>query len=419
MTAPHDIDPKNFLADLLSQASPDLMRQMLTTFVNALLSAEADSVCGAAYGSRSDERTNRRNGYRHRDLDTRAGTLDVAIPKLREGSYFPDWLLERRRRAEAALTTVVATCYLLGVSTRRMDKLVQTLGITGLSKSQVSEMSKDLDSQVAAFRTRPLDAGPYRYLAADALMLKVREHGRVVKVACMVATGINAEGFREILGVQLASAETKEGWLGFFRDLAARGVSGVRLITSDAHAGLVEAAGAVFPAACWQRCRTHYATNLMAVCPKSQWPAVKALLHSVYTQPDAEAVRAQYQHMVETLDKHLPAASEHLEAAREDVLAFTHFPKELWKKVWSNNPNERLNKEIRRRTDVVGIFPNRDSVIRLVGAVLAEQHDEWSESRRYMSLESLTATDALWEAAATETDPETVTETADPAAIAA
>ena len=203
MTAPHDIDPQAFLSDLLTQASPDLMRQMLTTFINALLSAEADSVCGAAYGARSDERTNRRNGYRHRDLDTRAGTIDVAIPKLREGTYFPDWLLERRRRAEAALTTVVATCYLLGVSTRRMDKLVQTLGITGLSKSQVSEMSKDLDAQVEAFRTRPLDAGPYRFVAADALVLKVREHGRVVKVAAMVATGINNDGYREILGLQL------------------------------------------------------------------------------------------------------------------------------------------------------------------------------------------------------------------------
>ena len=395
MTAPHDIDPQAFLSDLLTQASPDLMRQMLTTFINALLSAEADSVCGAAYGARSDERTNRRNGYRHRDLDTRAGTIDVAIPKLREGTYFPDWLLERPRRAEAALTTVVATCYLLGVSTRRMDKLVQTLGITGLSKSQVSEMSKDLDAQVEAFRTRPLDAGPYRFVAADALVLKVREHGRVVKVAAMVATGINNDGYREILGLQLGTAETREGWLGFFRDLAARGLSGVELITSDAHAGLVEAAGAVFGTAQWQRCRTHYAANLMAVCPKSQWPAVKALLHSVYTQPDVEAVIAQYEHMIDTLATHLPAAAEHLEGARDEVLTFTKFPKEVWKKIWSNNPNERLNKEIRRRTDVVGIFPSRVAVIRLVGAVLAEQHDEWTESRRYMSLESLTATDTM------------------------
>ena len=203
MTAAPSIDPARFLQDELAQASPDLMRDMLTTFINALLSAQADSVCGAEYGARSQERTNRRNGYRHRDLDTRAGTIDVAIPKLREGSFFPDWLLTRRRRAEEALVTVVATCYLLGVSTRRMDKLVRTLGITGLSKSTVSEMAKDLDEQVAAFRTRPLNEGPYTFVAADALTMKVREGGRVVKIAVMVATGVNADGYREVLGLSL------------------------------------------------------------------------------------------------------------------------------------------------------------------------------------------------------------------------
>ncbi len=214
MTATLSIDPDVFLHEQLAQASPDLMRELLTTFINALLSAQADSVCGAEYGARTAERTNRRNGYRHRDLDTRAGTLDVAIPKLREGSFFPDWLLERHRRAEAALTTVVATCYLLGVSTRRMDKLVRTLGITGLSKSKVSEMAADLDEQVAAFRTRPLDQGPYTFVAADALTMKVREGGRVVKVAVMVATGVNADGYREVLGIQCATTESGAGWLG-------------------------------------------------------------------------------------------------------------------------------------------------------------------------------------------------------------
>ena len=392
MTAAPSIDPARFLQDELAQASPDLMRDMLTTFINALLSAQADSVCGAEYGTRSQDRTNRRNGYRHRDLDTRAGTIDVAIPKLREGSFFPDWLLTRRRRAEEALVTVVATCYLLGVSTRRMDKLVRTLGITGLSKSTVSEMAKDLDEQVAAFRTRPLTEGPYLFVAADALTMKVREGGRVVKVAVMVATGVNADGYREVLGISCATAESGAGWLGFFRDLVARGLSGVALVTSDAHAGLIDAIGATLPAASWQRCRTHYAANLMAITPKSQWGWVKALLHSVYDQPNTEAVHPQFDRVLDGLHDKLPAVAEHLEGARADILAFTAFPKEIWRQIWSNNPNERLNREIRRRTDVVGIFPNRDAIIRLVGAVLAEQHDEWAEQRRYFSLDALTRT---------------------------
>jgi transposase-like protein len=389
MTATTSIDPSLFLHEQLAQASPDLMRELLGTFINALLSAQADSVCGAEYGTRSPDRTNSRNGYRHRDLDTRAGTIDVAVPKLREGTFFPDWLLERHRRAEAALTTVVATCYLLGVSTRRMDKLVRTLGITGLSKSQVSVMAKDLDEQVAAFRTRPLSDGPYTFVAADALTMKVREDRRVVKVAVMVATGVNADGYREVLGIHTATTESAAGWLSFFRDLTARGLSGVAMVTSDAHAGLVEAIGATLPAASWQRCRTHYAANLMAATPKSQWGWVKALLHSVYDQPDAEAVNAQFDRVLEGLYEKLPKVAEHLELARADILAFTVFPKEIWRQIWSNNPNERLNREIRRRTDVVGIFPNRDAVIRLAGAVLAEQHDEWAEQRRYLGLEAL------------------------------
>ena len=389
MTAPSSIDPARFLDEQLAQASPDLLRQMLTTFINTLMSAEADAVCGADYGARSAERTNTRNGYRHRDFDTRAGTLDVAIPKLRSGSYFPDWLLERRRRAERALTTVVATCYLLGVSTRRMEKLVESLGITRLSKSQVSEMAKDLDAQVADFRHRPLDAGPYTFVAADALVLKVREGGRVVNVHALVATGVNADGHREILGLQVTSAEDGAGWLGFFRDLTARGLTGVALVTSDAHAGLVTAIGATLPGAAWQRCRTHYAANLMAATPKASWPWVRALLHSVYDQPDAASVHAQFDRVLDALADKLPRVAEHLEAARADVLAFTAFPKEVWRQIWSNNPSERLNREIRRRTDVVGIFPDRDSLIRLVGAVLAEQHDDWIEGRRYLGLDVL------------------------------
>jgi putative transposase len=390
MTAPHILNPAAVLDNALSGASPDLMRTLLRTVINALLSAEADAVCGAEYGTSSPQRVNSRNGYRHRELDTRAGTIDVAIPKLRQGSYFPDWLLERRKRAEAALISVVATCYLLGVSTRRMDKLVATLGITSLSKSQVSRMAADLDEQVTAFRTRPLDdAGPFTFVAADALTMKVREHGRVVNAVVLIATGVNADGHREVLGVKVVTSETKEAWNAFFADLVARGLHGVLLVTSDAHAGLIEAIAANLPGTAWQRCRTHYAANLMGVCPKASWGWVKALLHSVYDQPDADAVHAQYDRVLDALTDKLPAVAEHLDAARADLLAFTAFPKEIWRQIWSNNPNERLNREVRRRTDVVGIFPDRDAITRLVGAVLAEQHDEWAEGRRYLGLDAL------------------------------
>jgi transposase-like protein len=389
MTDSHPIDVEKVLADQLATASPDLLRGLLSTFIQVLMSAEADAVCGADYGQRSPQRSNRRNGYRQRDFDTRAGTIDVAIPKLRQGSYFPDWLLQRRKRAERALTSVVATCYLLGVSTRRMERLVESLGVTGLSKSQVSVMAAELDEAVEAFRTRPLDAGPYTFVAADALVLKVRENGRVVGVHTLIATGVNAEGYREILGVAVTSAEDGAGWLTFFRDLVARGLSGIALVTSDAHPGLVAAIGATLPGATWQRCRTHYAVNLMAVTPKSSWPWVRTLLHSIYDQPDAESVVAQYDRVLDALGDKLPKVAEHLDAARADLLAFTAFPKQIWRQIWSNNPQERLNKEIRRRTDVVGIFPDRAAIIRLVGAVLAEQHDEWIEGRRYLGLDVL------------------------------
>ena len=284
---------------------------------------------------------------------------------------------------------MVATCYLLGVSTRRMEKLVQSLGVTSLSKSQVSVMARDLDEQVEAFRSRPLDQGPYTFVAADALVLKVREGGRVVRVHALLATGVNADGHREILGLDVTSAEDGAGWLAFFRGLVARGLSGVKLVTCDAHSGLVV------------RDRCHPARRVVAAVPdalrgepdgdhpEGLWPWVKTMLHSVYDQIDAKAVAAQFDRVITALGEKLPVVADHLDEARDELLAFTAFPKEIWRQIWSNNPQERLNKEIRRRTDVVGIFPDRTALIRLVGAVLAEQHDEWTEGRRYLGLDVL------------------------------
>jgi transposase-like protein len=389
MAAPQSLDLAGLLGTHLESASPDVLKMLVKTFADTLMSAEADALCGAGYGERTSERTNSRNGYRHREWDTRAGTIDLAIPKLRSGSYFPDWLLEHRRRAEQALVSVVATSYLLGVSTRRMEKLVEQLGVKSLSKSQVSEMARHLDVQVEAFRNRPLDQGPYTFVWTDALVIKVREHGRTVNVHALVAVGVNADGGREVLGLDVASDEDGAGWLAFLRSLTARGLSGVRLIISDAHRGLVGAIGAALPGAQWQRCRTHYLRNLLAKVPKSAQPWVATLVRTIFDQPDAAAVTAQFDRVLDTIAQKFPAAAEHLDDARADLLAFTAYPRELWRQIWSNNPQERLNKEIRRRTDVVGIFPNRDAIIRLVGAVLAEQTDEWVEGRRYMGLEIL------------------------------
>jgi transposase-like protein len=367
----------------------DLVREMLKAFAEQLMSAEADALCGAAYGERSDERTNRRNGYRPRVFDTRVGTVELAIPKLRTGSYFPDWLLEPRRRAERALVAVVAQCYLEGVSTRRVEDVARALGIDSLSKSQVSDMARSLDAMVEAFRSRPLDAGPYTYVWVDALVQRVREDGRVQNVAVVLATGVNAEGKREVLGVDVITVEDGAGWTAFLRGLVARGLSGVQLVVSDAHEGLKAAIAAVLPGATWQRCRTHAMRNLLSKVPRSAQPFVATLVRTVFAQPDAASTWAQLDRVVDQLQGRFAEVATALVDMAPDLLAFTAFPKEHWRQIWSNNPQERLNKELRRRTDVVGIFPNRGAVIRLVGAVLAEQNDEWLVARRYMSPELL------------------------------
>ena len=383
------MEPIAIIRKQLEEAEPDLLRELLHGVVVTLMGAEVDALAGAGFGERRPERTNRRNGYRERRWDTRLGTIDLRIPKLRQGSYFPDWLLEPRRRAERALTAVVAEAYVLGVSTRRVDELVQTLGIAGISKSQVSELATSLDADVEAFRSRPLDGGPYRHVQADALALRVREDGRVVHAAALVATGVNADGRREVLGLDVVTTEDGAAWTAFWRGLVARGLSGVELVTSDAHAGLREAIAAVLPGAAWQRCRTHFARNLLAKVPKNAQPFVATLLRTIFAQPDGPTTWAQLRRVVDELRKRFPDAAQLLEHAAPDLLAFTAFPRDHWRQIWSTNPEERLNREIRRRSDVVGIFPNRDAIVRLVGAILSEQHDEWHVARRYMSLEYL------------------------------
>ena len=386
----HTMEVSSWLRKQLEEASPDLLRVMVKDFAEALMSADADAVCGAGYGERSSERVNRRNGYRERDWDTRVGSIELAVPKLREGSYFPDWLLQPRRRAEQAFVSVIADAYLAGVSTRRVEKLVQQLGVERMSKSQVSRLAKSLDQIVEDFRTRPLDGAPYAYVTLDALVVKCREGGRTVNVCVVHAVGVNRDGFRESLGLDVVTSEDGAAWLAFLRSLVARGLSGVRLVTSDAHPGLVDAIAATLPGAAWQRCRTHFMRNLLTRVPKSAQSFVATMVRTIFAQPDADTVHEQHRRIVDQLETRFPEAAALLEEAAPDLLAFTAFPKEHWRQLWSNNSLERLNKEIRRRTDVVGIFPDRAAVIRLAGALLAEQNDEWAvASRRYLSIESL------------------------------
>jgi putative transposase len=384
-----NVDALEWLRKQLDSEGDDLLGEMVREFAQRLMAAEVDTLAGAGWGEVSPERVNYRNGYRRRPFDTRVGSIDLAIPKLRRDSYFPDWLLDPRRRGEKALVAVVAECYVRGVSTRRVDGLVKTLGIESLSKSQVSRMAGELDEMVTQFRNRPLDAGPYTYVWMDALTQKVREGGRIINVAVVIAVGVNRDGHREILGLDVITSEDGAGWLAFLRGLVARGLAGTSLVISDAHPGLIDAIASTLTGASWQRCRTHYIRNLLTRVPKSAQSMVATLVRTIFEQPDAASVWAQHARVVDQLTERFPDAAAHLAEAATDVLAFTGFPKEHWRQIWSNNPQERLNKELRRRTDVVGIFPNRDAVIRLVGAVLAEQHDEWAVARRYMAAEGL------------------------------
>jgi transposase-like protein len=373
---------------LVEATAPDALRQLVEMAVTKFMAAEVATVCGAGYRERSDERVTARNGYRHRPWDTRVGTIDLAIPKLREGTYFPSWLLTPRRRAERALVAVIVEAYVLGVSTRKVEDLVQTLGIERLSKSQVSELVQELDELVRQFRTRPLSGSAYPYVWLDATWVRCREGGHIVNVAVLLAVGVNADGKREVLGLEVVTTEDGAGWLGLLRDLVARGLRGVRLAISDAHAGLRAALAAAVPGAAWQRCRTHFMRNLLTQVPKSAQALVATLVRTIFAQPDAELTVAQHGRVVEQLAR-WPKAAALLRDAAPDLLAFTAFPKEHWRQIWSNNPQERLNRELKRRTDVVGIFPNRDAVIRLVGAVLAEQHDEWAVVRRYLTVDGV------------------------------
>lgn len=392
MTVPTTIDAAGFLSNYLEgdDGDTDLARAMLKAFAETLMTAQAAMSCNAAYNERTDERVNQLNGKRTRRWDTRVGSIDLAIPKLRQGTYYPDWLLTPRRRAEQALVSVIAQAYVEGVSTRRVDDLVRAMGIDGISKSEVSRMAAQLDEKVAEFKDRPLADGPYRYLWIDALTQKVRESGRVVNVSAVIATAVSSEGRREIVGFDIVTTEDTAAWTAFLRSLVARGLSGVELVISDAHGGIKAAIGAVLVEASWQRCRTHFMANLASRVPKSSWAMVATLVRSIFEQVDSDATWAQLSAVADKLhETGFKDTADYLLDAADDILAFTAFPTEHWPKIRSNNPQERLNKEIRRRTDVVGIFSNRQAVVRLLGALLSEQSDEWAITKRYMSAESL------------------------------
>ncbi len=373
----------------LLEKSPDadLLRDMIGFAAHRLMELEVEGLTGAGHGERSPERFNYRNGYRERDWETRAGTVELRIPKLRKGSYFPAFL-EPRRMAEKALTAVIQEAYIQGVSTRSVDALVQAMGMSGISKSQVSRLCEEIDGKIAAFLNRPLE-GEWPYLWLDATYVKVRELGRIVSVAVIVAVAVNGDGRREVLGISIGVSEAETFWTEFLRSLARRGLRGVKLVISDAHEGLKAAVAKVLHAS-WQRCRVHFMRNALAYAGKSGRRVVAAFIATAFAQEDAETARAQWRQVADQLRPKVPKLAALMDQAETDVLAFMSFPKDHRPKIHSTNPLERLNGEIKRRTEVVGIFPNEAAITRLVGAILLEQNDEWAVQRaRYMTLETI------------------------------
>lgn len=364
----------------------DRVRQAAETIYQALIEAELTEAIGAAPHERSAERVNQRNGHRARTLTTTAGDLELRIPKLRTGSFFPS-LLERRRRVDQALFAVVMEAYLHGVSTRKVDDLVKALGAdTGISKSEVSRICADLDQEVGVFRDRSLAGQRFPYVFLDATYCKARVNRRVVSQAVVIATAVRADGWREVLGFAVGDSEDGAFWTAFLRSLKARGLGGVQLVISDAHTGLKQAINAVFIGAAWQRCRVHFLRNVLAQVPKGSSEMVAAAIRTIFAQPKADMVHDQLGVIAGMLGRQSPKVEAMLRDATEDLLAFTSFPPGHWKKIWSTNPLERLNKEVKRRTDVVGVFPNPEALLRLAGAVLVEAHDEWQTTdRRYLS----------------------------------
>ena len=373
-----------------NEGDVDFLRDGVKMLAEAIMELEVKQKTGAELHERSAGRMTYRNGYRQRIWDTRAGTVPLAIPRLRDGSYFPS-LLEPRRRVEQALLAVVQEAYVLGISTRKVETLVQSLGLNGISKSEVSRICSGLDGEVEGWRNRPL-IWRYPYLWLDATYIKVRDCGRVVSQAVIIAYGVRETGEREVIGLEVGPSEDSVFWKEFLRSLVCRGLGGVMLVVSDAHMGLREAIATVLTGASWQRCQVHFMRNALARVPRGAQAMVAAAIRTIFAQPDRESARVQLRRVADNLSQRFSAVASQLEEAEADILAYTAFPREHWRQLYSTNPLERLNKEIKRRSNVVGIFPNSKAAIRLIGAVLMEQQDEWEIGRRYFSLESMKKT---------------------------